>query len=952
MIVLATGLVLYGSTLHPSVAGGDSGELMVTSHELATPHPPGYPTFALSTHIFGHGIHTVMETLGLQSGNLKPAFLQEKQASSSSVGVGVVEGGEEGSNPPPPYQYGGGLAYSMNIYHGCMSAASLVVIYWAVVVSGGSSLGGILAAIMFGFAPNVWTYAIGTEVFPLNNLFSAIILLLAAHFDKLVRSTTSNPSTIARFVHVASFFCGLALTNQHTSVLFVCPIVLWVFFTFPSCWREVRQLTINTVCFFAGIAPYIYIPISNYLNPSPNSWGRSLSVGDFMKHFLRTEYGTFSLASQEATYKESNFGRNTKYFLVDMVHQIGAVLIILAGFAVWKVISSVYVYTQSRSKKPSNTTTFKKQQLAGNKKANIEPTSTKAVESNSTLPSLQIALLLMWTLYVNFFNYFSNLPIEQPLFYGVQQRFWIQPLIITVFMAGHGLTLVQREATAYVSVNHRWVVSAITVVAVGVLVSLQVHTNYTDHNESDNLYVRDYGFALINPLPPGSVVLSKGDIVINAIRFVQNFEEFRRDDMLVLDQEMMTYKWYIDNIKDWIALRGARAAARGCVRSSSSTTTTTPPIPAHCETDRDAIFTKHFGGWKFPGVAYFPGRPNCYTMVDLLRANIKDGRRFFTALGFKEGDPTSNFFYTRNFGLAQEILQSHVVVQQQANPLYQSKDTTTQINKLLKNPQELLLKPSKDGGRTPAPTGDLPSQVVGVIDPKTILDIADTLPEAIYRGAIGDELPPISKKYLNLPPPGRYAPHTWEAVVINDFQQAYFNKGLMFMSISHFMAQYLNEKMGDVLLMKAIIRSVVTSIRSAQEESSSSASTTSSILAVMNQNDDGFRMRVGTYPSFLLAPIFGERFLDMVLTHFNNSRLEYNTIRNMAVINQHLSDIINTLHNTASKAADREVLATFRKALVEEKLVPTFKRLLHFPEHETLTYNQLRDVISYYKRTV
>eukprot|EP00906_Rhabdomonas_costata_P014334 RCo020625 len=40
-------LAVYLRTLHPSVAGGDSGELMAVAHELGTAHPPGYPTFTM-----------------------------------------------------------------------------------------------------------------------------------------------------------------------------------------------------------------------------------------------------------------------------------------------------------------------------------------------------------------------------------------------------------------------------------------------------------------------------------------------------------------------------------------------------------------------------------------------------------------------------------------------------------------------------------------------------------------------------------------------------------------------------------------------------------------------------------------------------------------------------------------------------------------------------------------
>lgn len=48
-IIAATIFVLvlftYEQTLHPSVPGGDAGELITEAWQLGLPHPPGYPTF-------------------------------------------------------------------------------------------------------------------------------------------------------------------------------------------------------------------------------------------------------------------------------------------------------------------------------------------------------------------------------------------------------------------------------------------------------------------------------------------------------------------------------------------------------------------------------------------------------------------------------------------------------------------------------------------------------------------------------------------------------------------------------------------------------------------------------------------------------------------------------------------------------------------------------------------
>ena len=41
----------YLSTLSPSIAGGDSGELLAEGCQLGTPHPPGYPLYQIIVYL-------------------------------------------------------------------------------------------------------------------------------------------------------------------------------------------------------------------------------------------------------------------------------------------------------------------------------------------------------------------------------------------------------------------------------------------------------------------------------------------------------------------------------------------------------------------------------------------------------------------------------------------------------------------------------------------------------------------------------------------------------------------------------------------------------------------------------------------------------------------------------------------------------------------------------------
>jgi hypothetical protein len=52
-----------------------------------------------------------------------------------------------------------------------------------------------------------------------------------------------------------------------------------------------------SLSFSAGLLPYIYLPISSYLNHARWTWGDQTTLRGFLTHFLREEYGTFSLVN-------------------------------------------------------------------------------------------------------------------------------------------------------------------------------------------------------------------------------------------------------------------------------------------------------------------------------------------------------------------------------------------------------------------------------------------------------------------------------------------------------------------------------------------------------------------------------------------------------------------------------------------------------------------------------
>ena len=69
------------------------------------------------------------------------------------------------------------------------------------------------------FSPLMWFYHTTSEVFALNNFFVSAIVYVCLKYTQVLK---------IRYMYIGAFLCGLSLTNQHTSILLVVPLILWV----------------------------------------------------------------------------------------------------------------------------------------------------------------------------------------------------------------------------------------------------------------------------------------------------------------------------------------------------------------------------------------------------------------------------------------------------------------------------------------------------------------------------------------------------------------------------------------------------------------------------------------------------------------------------------------------------------------------------------------------------
>ncbi len=275
----------------------------------------------------------------------------------------------------------------------------------------------VFIGLMHSFSPLAWQYSVTAEVFALHNLFVALIVHTTLRF-------ACHGSTA--LLLWGSFVCGLALTNQHTSVLLSIPLITWVLHVtklyWPSRWgkieyfvqlgnegrkkKSVHLLTFAAMSFLSGfVLLYATMPLFSFLFPHAGSWGNVTSISGFVHHFTRKDYGSLRLYSGNDNGSENMMER----------------LVLWAKDFLWRQ-SFPFVGACSMI-------AFKDMLIREGKKWRIQR---KKVLKGSYITGVVLlgdedsigvdtAILCSLIFYLIVFGSLANLPLKNPLFFGIHQ---------------------------------------------------------------------------------------------------------------------------------------------------------------------------------------------------------------------------------------------------------------------------------------------------------------------------------------------------------------------------------------------------------------------------------------------------------------------------------------------------------------------------------------------------
>jgi hypothetical protein len=294
-ILFFTNLIVYLSTLSPTVQFIDSGELAVVCAKLGIAHPTGYPIYTILGRLFTIlPLKDIIFRVNLMSllfvclGNLilffiilgiiEPSFAREKRKNSKKS------------------------------YHKIWAA------FWA--------------CLIFSFTPTLWSQATSNEVYSLNILFYNLIIILLLLWRNNLRRLNGE-----RTFFLMVFLYGLSFGNHMSTILLLPALVFFVVTTQGLSALDSKKIILCFLLFIVGLSIYIYLPVRSSQNPLLD-WGNPETWTTFKRHVTGWQYQVWMFSeSTEKLY--ANFVSFIKLFF----HQFPFYLLPLSLLGTYELFS-------------------------------------------------------------------------------------------------------------------------------------------------------------------------------------------------------------------------------------------------------------------------------------------------------------------------------------------------------------------------------------------------------------------------------------------------------------------------------------------------------------------------------------------------------------------------------------------------------------------------------------
>ena len=529
-------------------------------------------------------------------------------------------------------------ALALNVFSAVAMAAAAGVLALAVAQLSDSRIAGVLAAWAFAFAHPAWACAVVAEVFALHALLAALTLWLLAvacgapgELGARAGSGRRKPplaagapnggaaQTHARAVPALLFVTVLSLSHHQTLLLLAVPASL---VAVVSSWRaasgrRLRLLATSTAAKLLALLPLAWLPIASR-RAGALVWGDAAHPRGFLSLLLRDDYGTFRLDPLDAGMRADR--SHLVLWLTSLPHTFGWLplgLALVGAFAL-----------ASRHRR------------------------------------VALALLGFALLQALFFTRIG-FPSQVAILRGVVERFHVLPDLVLALLAGAGVAWLLARLPRSARPIAAAVALALTLAGPWLSPGRVV-------DQRGNRFVEALGDGILASAPPHAVLFVQGDLVHNTLEYLTRVRG-RRADVTVLDQELMTYPWYIRRVRaehpdvlpplggaERIALRNGRtmfgwAAPHGAdsvdvLREDGQSTLATAELAGVSPASPESLFVASRAAFRASGLRErsedrYSGLPGTRSLLWLEHL---DGRRPVAFVGLKDGSWALRYALTRS----------------------------------------------------------------------------------------------------------------------------------------------------------------------------------------------------------------------------------------------------------------------------------------------------------------
>jgi tetratricopeptide (TPR) repeat protein len=447
MVVFIVSFIVYLYTMFPGVAPyRDTGEMVSAAHVLGIVHPPGYPLYTL----------------------LAKAWL-------------LLE----------PF---GNEGFRLNVLSAVGGAATAWFMYRIFIALMLNRAAAALLALVFAFSYLQWYLSIVSEMYTLNTMFAAAVILLIillgrkqetnAVKEKIVKA--DNKNTLLLYLTAFVFGAGLGVRMD---LLLAAPALFIILYS------KRKEFTATSLFAAMGLAAlgfsvFVYLPFRSSIVPLLD-WNHPATLEKLWETLGRkTHGGTLDLIS--APYASgANFPATIKFYFNHLFSGFAfiGILLALAGLS--------YLWKKERT--------------------------------------LALSLFTGWLFTGPVFIYMANMPPNTHALAILEAHFLLPNVFAAVFMGAGLKSLSDTTGEA----AKKLVTPAVCML----MLCVQFYGNLPELNKKENYIAYDYAKNILRSLPTNSILIMKKDVQLFAL-WNQQYARGQRPDCAIISEGLAASAWY------------------------------------------------------------------------------------------------------------------------------------------------------------------------------------------------------------------------------------------------------------------------------------------------------------------------------------------------------------------------------------------------------------------------